>query len=276
MTLSRRAMGMMLVLAFLLALPSEALAQPPNDSFANAQALSGSTVRATGSNVDATSEPGEPAHAGEAADQSVWYRWTAPANGRVIVDTCGSDFDTLLAVYTGAAVNALARVAGDDDSCEDEQSRLTFTARAGTTYSIAVDGFGDEGDIVLVIRPEPKPRAGRYSGRTEDGPISFNLSPSLTRITSMRARVDLDCSVRGFPVGELRLTVAFLPITVASDNTFRRTLNARRGRERLIATLVGRLRPPSRATGTISVRLFFPGGRCTRIIGPSEWTALRR
>jgi hypothetical protein len=47
----------------------------------------------------------------------------------------------MLAVYTGTKVRALTEVASNDDSC-GLQSEVTFTARAGTTYRIAIDGFG--------------------------------------------------------------------------------------------------------------------------------------
>jgi hypothetical protein len=55
----------------------------------------------------------------------------------------GSGFDTLLAVYTGTAVNALTLVASNDN-CEDglTASCATFSVTAGTTYSVQVDGAG--------------------------------------------------------------------------------------------------------------------------------------
>ncbi len=57
----------------------------------------------------------------------------------------GSDFDTLLAVYTGAAVNALTLV-GRNDECNLEGiiysiSCLAFPITTGTTYSLQVDGY---------------------------------------------------------------------------------------------------------------------------------------
>jgi hypothetical protein len=127
------------------------LAQPPpNDNFANAQVLSGFSAHANGDNFDASSEPGEPAHAGIGPLVSVWYAWTAPASGQVTIDTCDSDFDTTLAVYTGNAVNSLNGVASNNNSptCPP-RSRVTFTAAAGTTYRIAVDGDFDIGNIDL-------------------------------------------------------------------------------------------------------------------------------
>ena len=104
---------------FLLAVPSAMSAQlaPPNDDFADAVSLetTGGFVRAN--NVNATAETGEPAHAGQAAVKSIWYSWTAPLDGSIphVAFIAGGDFDTLLAVYTGATVGALTPVASNDD-----------------------------------------------------------------------------------------------------------------------------------------------------------------
>jgi hypothetical protein len=137
-----------------------ASAAPPNDNFANAEVLSGNSDQTTGSNIDATGEPGEPNHAGASGPtRSVWYSWQAPASGSVAVDTCGSNFDTILAAYTGTAVNALTVMASDDDGAEfcpeptaGFESQIVFNVTAGTTYWIAVDGFqGDQGGIILSL-----------------------------------------------------------------------------------------------------------------------------
>ena len=98
-------------------------------------------------NTEATKEPGEPNHVGNVGGKSVWWSWTAPANGSVALDTVGSSFDTLLAVYTGSSVSNLTSVAADNDSGTNGASLLTFSAVAGTEYNIAVDGFaGASGD----------------------------------------------------------------------------------------------------------------------------------
>src|SRR5207302_7684664 len=66
-----------------LAAPHVASAAPANDLFANAQLLTGISGSVAGSNVGATSEPGEPnAGYGMGMGFTVWYRWTAPASGR--------------------------------------------------------------------------------------------------------------------------------------------------------------------------------------------------
>jgi hypothetical protein len=130
------------------------LPDPPlNDNFANRIPLQGMTVTAMGTSYFATKEPAEPAHAEELGGASVWWSWTAPASGHVVIDTQGSDFDTLLGVYIGSALTNLVTVASNDDvSTNQLTSSVTFTAKAGTPYQIAVDGFdGEPGDIQLNI-----------------------------------------------------------------------------------------------------------------------------
>lgn len=138
------------------ALTGSALAAPPaNDAFVAAAELTGRSIAVAGSNKDATKELGEPDHAGRPGGASVWYRWTAPASGRATISTCGSDFDTLLAAYTGDAVVALEEVASNDDSC-GLQSAISFAAAVGTTYRIAVDGLnGATGLFDLRVRLAP-------------------------------------------------------------------------------------------------------------------------
>jgi hypothetical protein len=126
-------------------------AMPPNDDFANATELgNGATVSASGSNLWATTEAGEPAHINQVV-ATVWYRWTAPRSGVVSVRTCGSNFDTTLAVFRGAALESLARVAANDERC-GRQSALRYFTVAGTTYHIAIGGFfGAQGSIELRV-----------------------------------------------------------------------------------------------------------------------------
>src|SRR5262249_28825938 len=101
-------------------------------------------------NMGATKESGEPNHAGNSGGKSVWWTWMAPASGQVTIDTQGSTFDTLLAVYTGASVDHLSGLVSNDDSGGGTTSQVTFAAQAGTAYHIAVDGYnGSSGNIVL-------------------------------------------------------------------------------------------------------------------------------
>jgi len=116
-------------------------AQPANDSFAAAWTLVGSSAATNGTTASASKEASEPNHAGNAGGRSVWFNWTAPTNGQTRLDTIGSAFNTLLAVYTGNAVGTLTQVAANNDAPGQAGgvSRLEFNAVAGVMYRIAVD-----------------------------------------------------------------------------------------------------------------------------------------
>jgi len=127
---------------------------PANNSFSGAQALTWRIASATGRTECATKESSEPNHAGNSGGASIWYRWTAPYSGNVVITTEGSNFDTLLGVYRGSAVNSLTLVAADDDAGTGSASLISTSVVAGTTYQIAVDGFnGASGRVVLNINP---------------------------------------------------------------------------------------------------------------------------
>jgi hypothetical protein len=156
------AASIVLAVGALVVVPCAAGAPPGNDDFANAEVIVDDSGTVAGTNVEATAEPNEPDHAGYPAQASVWYRWTASADGIASLDTCTASFDTRLAVYTGNALADLIEVASDDDSDDcgagSAQSSLSFVARAGTTYQIAVDGFnGVTGTFTLAWERVPLP-----------------------------------------------------------------------------------------------------------------------
>jgi hypothetical protein len=146
-----------------LALAASAQAVPGNDDFLNAKPLAGPPLSVEfDDNEGASAQAGEPNHAGNAGGHSVWYSWTPSIGAHVVVSTCtlGPGIDTLLAVYTGSAVNSLIPVASNDergeDRCNSTDSELAFDAGAGITYRIAVDGKGSsEGEFELVLRGTP-------------------------------------------------------------------------------------------------------------------------
>ena len=149
-------------------------APPANDNFAGAITLSGSSTSAGGTNSNATKETGEPNHGGNVGGKSVWWNWTAPSSGDVVIDTNGSNFDTLLGVYTGNAVDSLMLIAGDNDGGPNLTSRVAFSATAGVIYQIAVDGTnGASGNIQLnlVLTPPSIPGLGTIAS------WDFNTTP---------------------------------------------------------------------------------------------------
>ncbi|MEZ5870932.1 MAG: hypothetical protein R3D32_03625 [Nitratireductor sp.] len=119
--------------------------------------LTGVSGTQTGQTYFATGETGEPTTYGGGSLNTIWYSWTAPANGTVTFETCSAtqtNFDTTLKAYTGSAVNALTTVAQNDDACAAtigaRASSISFTVTSGSTYRVQVDGYGSNtGDFLL-------------------------------------------------------------------------------------------------------------------------------
>ncbi len=114
------------------------VAAPGNDFFANRTPLSGLSVTVEGTTLYATVEPGEPNITGllnyvngvlENVSPSVWYAWTAPADGFVRISTP----QAYLGVFSGNMVSNLTTI-GVGAFGED----LDFDAVAGQTYPISV------------------------------------------------------------------------------------------------------------------------------------------
>ena len=134
---------------------------PLNDTAESAITLSADTGHTSGTNRFATQES-DPSY----VSNGVWWSWSPPSNGTYRFDTCGSNFDTKLGVYTlsGGIWN---KVAENDDVCF-VGSLVGFAASTGTTYYIEVGGFSstDVGDIVLNWQPDAPPGNDNFSNAT--------------------------------------------------------------------------------------------------------------
>ena len=114
---------------------------PSNDDFANRFLVANTNVSMLGTNANATSEPGEPNHAGNSSPPtSVWWRWTAPVSGRAVISLTSSH-SQYLGVYTGTTVSDLTTVASAIGNSTGP-AYANFDAVAGAEYEIAVDGGG--------------------------------------------------------------------------------------------------------------------------------------
>ncbi|MCB1125739.1 MAG: hypothetical protein KDM81_04530, partial [Verrucomicrobiae bacterium] len=101
--------------------------------------------------------PAEPLHAEVAGvDASIWWNWSSPVSTNVLIDTAGSSFDPVVAVYQGGTLDALEPVASSTwDEQHNQQANVNFLAEVGTTYRIAISSIsaGDEGDVRLRVAP---------------------------------------------------------------------------------------------------------------------------
>jgi hypothetical protein len=150
------------------------LSPPANDNFANATAVGPALpVNLAANNIDSTWQASEPAILGNSnsLSRSVWFTWTAPANGQVRIGAC--DFETIsgagnraLGIYTGATLPGLAAVVPASANCEQ-----TFVASAGTVYRIAFSGnVRGEGTFTLRIRNAPPPENDNFASAQDIGP----------------------------------------------------------------------------------------------------------
>lgn len=122
---------------------------PANDAFASAVTLSPSGGTLTTSNLTATLEPAEQPIYDGVGGASIWFKLTPTQSSVVIINTDGSDFDTVLGIWTGTTLGSLTLVADDDESGAMSvpgtpgyrTSALQFSADAGTTYWVEVDGY---------------------------------------------------------------------------------------------------------------------------------------
>lgn len=90
----------------------------------------------------------------------VAYQFTPTRSGTVTMDTFGSDYNTILSVWTGSA-SAFTEVACNDDDAGTTQSRVSFAATAGTTYTFLVTSFNNDGGTLVF----------HLTLQTEGGPI---------------------------------------------------------------------------------------------------------
>ena len=135
------------------------LPPPINDDYAAPTTLTGLSTSVRGSNLGATREDFEwnGVAGGAQGGQSVWWVWTAPGAGRVSLDFSATVFPVQAAVRIGEVYDALDRIADNRiaPNVNYFTNRMSFSAAAGVTYHIGVDGLGDVGDIAFDLRLHP-------------------------------------------------------------------------------------------------------------------------
>ncbi|HEV2194267.1 MAG TPA: IPT/TIG domain-containing protein [Candidatus Acidoferrum sp.] len=149
---------------------------PPNDNFANAIDITTSTfvkltdVQDSSGAATESTDPTPPCAQqftmtqGNTGGQpngrynTIWYKFTPPFSANLNVDTSGSNYDTVLSVWTGTQ-GSLTNLACNDDivqgvNIQSQISNIPLTS--GTTYYVMVSSFGP---------PDPNPIA--LGGRSQ-------------------------------------------------------------------------------------------------------------
>ena len=115
---------------------------PANDLCSAAEVIPTVPFMATQSTAAATTSGDDPlqtcSYGGPAQNgHTVWYSYQSASDRMISLDTFGSNYDTVLSVYTGSC-GSLTEVACNDDVAGGVLSQLSWLARAGVPYKIEV------------------------------------------------------------------------------------------------------------------------------------------
>lgn len=160
--------------AAMLSTPIAAPAQPVNDRFDNRVALFGTNFTLQGTTVGAVPDPAEP------YPRTIWWEWTAPAEGQVMIAQQYNGWGVDLSVYTGLSLAELQPVVSSSP-----YAPVIFPVTAGTKYQLAV-GCSYQIPVSLTLRFIPHPpnesfadRIGLGSGETS---VSGTFGGSTNRV----------------------------------------------------------------------------------------------
>ena len=171
-----------------------------NDNLANATPALPFPFTTSTSTVGATTEAGEPSPGCELGASfigaTVWYKFTPSEGMTLTADLSLSNFDTVVAVYSGPAVNptfaVLAFVGCDDQSGSIDTSKYTFVAAGGITYYFQVGGYlGDAGGLTFHLLQEEDADADGVPDAGDNCPYWANAAQNLPPWTVPAD--DLDC-----------------------------------------------------------------------------------
>ncbi|WP_201300186.1 calcium-binding protein [Nocardioides sp. AX2bis] len=143
-------LGVVVVVTGSLVVASPASAAPPNDDYADAQAIGGAEGGVEGgvegTTIGATTAPGE------TYSQSVWFAWTAPRDGVFTFQTEQSALSMRIGRRDGAA--------GRGDLCQHQSevySCIYKQVEAGATYMIEVGQYDGQRPAAFRLTWTPVP-----------------------------------------------------------------------------------------------------------------------
>ncbi|MGE3165413.1 MAG: hypothetical protein AB7O52_10950 [Planctomycetota bacterium] len=154
---------------------------PANDDCIDAEVIA-SGVATPFDTTFANADGPTPSCGGGTAPIDIWYAYTADCNGVALASTCGSAFDTRLAVYSSTACPASGQIACNDDSC-GLQSEVHFPVTAGTTYLVQVAGFNGatgSGTLIITCNLTPSNDGCANAAPIADGVTDFDTTFATT------------------------------------------------------------------------------------------------
>src|SRR4030095_4950770 len=129
-------LGLRAACALLVVAASRNQASAQSDACGSATLIGVGTY--SGSTAGATNDGSACAESTTSPD--VWFRFSSASTCHLVLDTCGSSFDTVLSVHTGCPGTADKQLICNDDSC-GTSSRVILDAVANTEYVLRIAGW---------------------------------------------------------------------------------------------------------------------------------------
>lgn len=213
-SLARRLLGVAAVAV--LAAPATALAAPPaNDARTAARQIGALPAQVSGTTVDATRDATDPRSSCQPAGVNVWFRFTAPANGRVAVRlSAQGDLDAVLDVFL--VERSQLRQLGCDGTDAGGLGAADFAVEAGKDYLIAVSQLTNSvpGAFSLtVVAPQAaeRPPGARLAAGGADGTLDRVGNVQDAYALSMRAGRTYRLRLSGRSPERCQIGVALYP-----------------------------------------------------------------
>lgn len=154
---------------------------PANDFFNSPLVLGAPPFSTSGSVGGATAEAGEQSMAGIKPTRSVWFQWTAPSSGLLLLTSTGTSFAHALGVYSGTPGQIISlRLLAARNFSTNDTNRLEIPVVSGAVYSIKLDGLlstNTNYTLAGFLRRVPAPAQLRFVvGSTSNRPISPEIS----------------------------------------------------------------------------------------------------
>ena len=195
---------------------------PSNDDFDQATAIAAFPFSQALDTSGATNAADDPAMGcGEGANtRTVWYRFTAPSNGFVTINTVGSDFDTVAAAWQGSRGNLVRQGCNDDGGWWSATTNLNVPVMAGQSYIVELAARPNSGGGQL--RLDLSFNTCTYASGDEAAVQSILQYYGLSGIDTYTERITLPnatrCAIVGLAMPGAGLTLPLPPAIGALPN----------------------------------------------------------
>ncbi len=165
---------------------------PGNDLCSGAIALS-ENVYFSENTTNATDDGDSPC-LGRTRTKGVWFTYVPAQTGIARVDTCPSDFDNNIEIFTGTCGALTSIGCNEDSSCSGYwQASLNFPCTAATTYYLYAGGYnGQSGNLQIRARVLSAPRRPQLVLRLGSGNLLLTIYGDVDHVHQVQENTSLN------------------------------------------------------------------------------------